>query len=42
MSDSQDTKATLLEDLETMHRNLKELESIKVYVQIVERALQLR
>ncbi|KAA1468489.1 hypothetical protein DENSPDRAFT_833787 [Dentipellis sp. KUC8613] len=40
MSDS-DGRPTLLEDIETMHRNLKELESIKVYVQIVHHALRL-
>jgi hypothetical protein len=33
---------TLLEDLETLHRNLKELESVKGYVQVVEHALKLR
>lgn len=33
---------TLLEDLETLHRNLKELESVKGYVQLVEHALKLR
>ena len=33
---------TLLEDLETLHRNLKELQSVKTYVQIVEHALNLR
>ncbi|KAJ2919243.1 hypothetical protein MD484_g1120, partial [Candolleomyces efflorescens] len=32
---------TLLEDLETLHRNLKELQSVKTYVQIVEHALNL-
>lgn len=32
---------TLLEDLETLHRNLKELESVKGYVQVVEHALKL-
>ncbi|OCH88619.1 RINT-1 family protein [Obba rivulosa] len=32
---------TLLEDLETLHRNLKELESVKGYVQVVEHALNL-
>ncbi|TFY78757.1 hypothetical protein EWM64_g5257 [Hericium alpestre] len=37
-----DRRPTLLEDVETMHRNLKELESIKVYVQIIHHALQLR
>ena len=33
---------TLLEDLEAMHRNLREQESIKAYVQVIHRALQLR
>lgn len=32
---------TLLEDIETMHRALKELESVQSYVAVVERALQL-
>ena len=31
-----------LEDLEALHRSLKELESVKGYVQVVERAMQLR
>ena len=31
---------TLLEDIETLHRNLKELESVKGYIQIVEHALK--
>ena len=33
---------TLLEDVEALHRSLKELESVKGYVQVVERAMQLR
>ena len=33
---------TLLEDLEAMHRNLREQESVKAYVQVIHRALQLR
>ena len=33
---------TLLEDLEALHRSLKELESVKGYVQVIERALQFR
>ena len=41
LSDEQG-KPTLLEDLETLHRNLKELESVKTYVQVVEHALSLR
>ncbi|KAK7041921.1 hypothetical protein VNI00_008903 [Paramarasmius palmivorus] len=32
---------TLLEDIETLHRNLKELESIRGYVMVVEHALKL-
>ncbi|KAI0935935.1 hypothetical protein AcW1_000312 [Taiwanofungus camphoratus] len=34
-------KPTLLEDLETLHRSLKELESVKGYVQVIEHALKL-
>lgn len=37
-----DRPPLLLEDLETLQRNLKELTSVKQYVQIIERALQLR
>ncbi|KAI9068018.1 RINT-1 family protein [Trametes sanguinea] len=37
----QDSKPTLLEDLEALHRSLKELESVKGYVQVIEHALQL-
>jgi hypothetical protein len=33
---------SLLEDLETLQRNLKELTSVKQYVQVIERGLQLR
>ena len=32
----------LLEDLETLHRNLKELQSVKQYVQVIEHVLVLR
>ncbi|KAK0465211.1 TIP-1 family-domain-containing protein [Desarmillaria tabescens] len=32
---------TLLEDIETLHRNLKELKSVKEYVQTIEHALNL-
>ncbi|KAJ7693622.1 TIP-1 family-domain-containing protein [Mycena rosella] len=39
MSDG-DSESTLLEDIETLHRNLKELESVKGYVQIIEHALK--
>ncbi|KAG6866033.1 hypothetical protein C0991_009442 [Blastosporella zonata] len=34
-------KSTLLEDIETLHRNLKELQSVKGYVQVIEQALKL-
>ncbi|GLB36487.1 putative RINT-1 / TIP-1 family protein [Lyophyllum shimeji] len=34
-------KSTLLEDIETLHRNLKELQSVKSYVQVAEHALKL-
>ncbi|KAF9458336.1 TIP-1 family-domain-containing protein [Collybia nuda] len=34
-------KSTLLEDLDTLHRNLKESQSIKGYVQIMQHALHL-
>ena len=30
---------TLLEEIETMHRSLKELESVKSYLQVIEHAL---
>jgi hypothetical protein len=33
---------TLLEDIETLHRSLKEMESVKSYLQVVEHALKLR
>jgi RAD50-interacting protein 1 len=33
---------TLLEDLEAMHRRLREQESVRAYVQVIHRALQLR
>ncbi|KAI9572694.1 RINT-1 family protein [Boletus coccyginus] len=36
-----DNGPTLLEDIETMHRALKELESVRSYVTVVERTLQL-
>lgn len=32
---------TLLEEIETLHRSLKEVETVKSYVQVVERGLQL-
>ena len=33
---------TLLEEIETLHRNLKELQSVKGYVEVVHRARALR
>lgn len=41
MSDGE-RKSTLLEDIETLHRNLKELHSVKGYVQIIQHTLDLR
>ena len=38
----QEKEPTLLEEIETLHRNLKELTSIRSYVQIFEHALSLR
>jgi RAD50-interacting protein 1 len=35
-------KSTLLGDIEGLHRNLKELQTVKDYAQIIQRALQLR
>jgi hypothetical protein len=35
-------QATLLEDIESLHRNLKELESVKSYVRLIHHALALR
>lgn len=37
-----DNGPTLLEDIETLHRALKELEGVRSYVAVVERSLQLR
>jgi RAD50-interacting protein 1 len=37
-----DEPPTLLEDLEALHRNLREQESVKAYVQVIHSALQLR
>ena len=37
-----ETVPTLLEDIETMHRALKELESVRSYVAVIQRSLQLR
>jgi hypothetical protein len=42
MNYQEDRKPSLLEDLESLHRNLTELTSIKQYVQVIQRALQLR
>ena len=39
---SEGAEPSLLEEIETLHRNLKELESVKGYVQVIHRALQLR
>lgn len=39
---SSDGRPALLEEIETMHRSLKELESIKGYVRVVLQALRLR
>lgn len=41
MSDGEAT-ATLLEDVETLHRSLKELGSVKSYLRIIQYALTLR
>lgn len=41
MSDGE-RKCTLLEDIETLHRTLKELQSVKGYVQIIQHTLDLR
>jgi hypothetical protein len=37
-----ESNPTLLEDIETMHRILKELESVRAYVAVIERTLTLR
>lgn len=37
-----DVKPTLLEELESLHRDLKELENVRNYVLMIERALRLR
>ena len=39
---NEDRQPMLLEDLETLHRNLKELQSVKEYVQVIQHALKLR
>ena len=40
--DGPEGEPTLLEDIETLHRNLKELQSVKGYIQVIEHALKLR
>lgn len=35
-------QATLLEDLEDMHRKLKELQNVQHYVRVIDQALRLR
>lgn len=37
-----DGQPTLLEEIETLHRNLKELQSVKGYVQVVRHVLSMR
>jgi hypothetical protein len=39
---NEEREPLLLEDLERLHRNLKELQSVKQYVQIIEYVLILR
>lgn len=39
---NEDREPLLLEDLETLHRNLKELQSVKEYIQVIEHVLKLR
>nr|VWO99552.1 N/A [Ganoderma boninense] len=41
LSSNPDDGPTLLEDLEMLHRSLKELDSVKGYVQVIEHALKL-
>lgn len=36
------SQATLLEDLEDLHRKLKELEHVQQYVRVIEKSLRLR
>lgn len=38
----EDNGATLLEEIETMHRSLKELQNVRAYVAVVERVLLMR
>ena len=42
MSDDPQNEPTLLENIEALHRNLKELESVNGYLLVLERALRLR
>ena len=42
LSSNPEDGPTLLEELETLHRSLKELDSVKGYVQVIEHALKLR
>ncbi|TFK57612.1 RINT-1 family protein [Heliocybe sulcata] len=37
----EENQATLLEEVETLHRSLKEVETVKGYVQVIERSLHL-
>jgi hypothetical protein len=39
---NEDREPLLLEDLEILHRNLKELQSVKEYIQVIEHVLKLR
>ncbi|KDR85307.1 hypothetical protein GALMADRAFT_204803 [Galerina marginata CBS 339.88] len=41
LKSNEDREPLLLEDLETLHRNLKELQSVKQYVQVIQQALKL-
>ena len=42
MVENEEGRPTLLEDIETLHRDLTGLENVKGYVQIIEHALKLR
>lgn len=39
---SEPGSSTLLEDIETLHRNLDDLQGVKGYAQVIQRALELR
>ncbi|KAL9715940.1 hypothetical protein Ac2012v2_000384 [Leucoagaricus gongylophorus] len=41
VSSDDNDQPTLLEDVETLHRSLKELESVKSYVQVIQHGLKL-